>query len=577
MLINCLFHFIVGLFIIQGNTLFCFGNKTFFSTRSQAVNTVRELAGWQQFINLYNKEENYGVTSFTVEYNRSFRPQKIADFLLGGSAIQFSGSRVENRKPTDTLADYFGLRPDFKSCVHFIPRISNVIIDLNWYQGLETIAAGLYYRLHVPIVHTKWDLDLKEFIDNEGTDFHPAGYMAAERVTMFAPNVRVALQGNTTFGDMREPLQFGKIFGRQTRSRVAELQMVLGWNFLQNDWYHFGLNMRAAAPTGNSPAAEFLFEPIVGNGHHWELGGGVTTHVVVWENKTKNRSLAFYLDGNITHLFDSKQKRSYDLKNNGPGSRYILLTEILSPATNLEIGVPAQPAPNQYQGRLLPAINKTTLDSTISIAIQADITLKLTYLRGGFETDIGYNFWGRSKEKLKKRQCFEENRFSLKGDAQIYGFNNIDPNNVVPVALNATQHNATVDGGQGMGNAQFTNRNADSPAQAFDGNSNPLQQLSAATIDGMTDPEVLGIMLQNVQTSNPAVLVRDKDIDEYSTLLPRAISNKLFGYVNYVWDNGQGLWPSLGGGLSVEWGNPEVKSNSAYSQWALWLKGSLAY
>ncbi|MGB8367151.1 MAG: hypothetical protein WCD44_02225, partial [Candidatus Babeliales bacterium] len=435
-----------------------------------------------------------------------------------------------------------------------------------------------YYRLHVPIVHTKWDLDLKELIINQGTDFQPAGYMASERVTTFAPNVRVALQGKTTFGDMREPLQYGKVFGRQTSSRVAELQAVFGWNFLQNNWYHFGINVRAAAPTGNSPSAEFLFEPIVGNGHHWELGAGLTTHAVCWEDKITNRSLAFYLDANITHLFSSKQKRSYDLKNNGPGSRYILLSEVLSPAINLQIGMPGQAAANQYQGRLLPAINKTTLDSVIDIVIQADVTIKFTYHRNGLETDIGYNFWGRSREKLKNRNCFEGNRFAVKGDAQIYGFNNADPANVIPVALNVTQHNATSNGGQGMGNSQFTNANADNFAQAFDGNGNPLQQLSAAVMeDGTTDPGVLGIMLQNVQTSDPTILLSDSDIDERSTLLPRAISNKLFGYVNYVWDNNEYLWPSLGGGLSVEWGSPSIKSNSAYSKWALWLKGSLAY
>lgn len=576
---NNILRFVGMLMIIQGGIVFGFGNKTFFGTRSQAVNTVRELAGWQQFINQYDKEYNYGVTSLAVEYNRSFSPQKIADFLLGGQSIRFSGSRAENRGADDTLADYFGLAPDFKSCVRFIPRISNVIIDFNWYQGIDAVATGVYYRIHVPIVHTKWDLDLKEFISNPGTKnvFHPAGYMAAERVTMFAPSVQVALQGKTTFGDMREPLQFGKVFGRQTRSRVAELQGVLGWNFLQDDWYHFGFNIRVAAPTGNSPAAEFLFEPIVGNGHHWELGGGLTSHVVLWENKAENRSFAIYVDANVTHLFSAQQKRSFDLKNNGPGSRYILLTEILSPANKLQVGVPAQIASNQYQGRLVPAINKTTLESTISIAVQADVTLKFSYRRNGFETDIGYNFWGHSKEKLEKRDCFQENRFGVKGDAQVYGFNNADPNNVITTALNVTQRNATSNGGQGAGNAQFTNANADNPAQAFDGNGNPLQQLSAATVNGTTDPQDLDIMLQNVQTSNPAILLRDSDIDDCSALLPRAISNKLFGYVSYVWDNGNDLWPYLGGGLSVEWGSPSVKSNSAHSQWAIWLKGGLSY
>jgi len=570
-------RFLMGLMIVQGSMIFGFGNKTFVGTRSQAVNAVRELTGWQQLINQYDKGDNYGVVSLAVEYNRSFRSQKIADFLLGGQTVRFSGSRSENRRSDDTLADYFGLAPDFKSCVQFTPRISNVIIDFNWYQGLDAVATGLYYRVHVPIVHAKWDLGLKEFINNPGTAFHPAGYMASGRVTTFAPSVQEALQGKTTFGDMREPLKFGKVFGRQTKSRVAELQGVLGWNFLQDYCYHFGCNIRVAAPTGNSPAAEFLFEPIVGNGHHWELGGGLTSHVVCWENKAKNRSFAIYFDANITHLFGAQQKRSFDLKNNGPGGRYILIAEILSPANSLQVGVPGQVASNQYQGRLLPAINKTTLGSTISVAVQADIVLKFAYHRNGFETDIGYNFWGRSKEKLKERDFFEENRFGVKGDAQVYGFNNADSNNVIAAALNATQSNARSGFGQGAGNAEFTNANADDAVQALNGDGNPLQQLSAATVDGTTDPAVLDIMLQNVQTSNSAVLLTDKDIDECSALLSRAISHKLFAYVNYVWDNSNDLWPYLGGGLSVEWACPCVGDNSAYSLWSIWLKIGLSY
>jgi len=570
-------RFLMGLVVIQGCIISGFGNKTFIGTRSQAVNAVRELAGWQQLINQYDKENNYGVVSLAVEYNRSFRSQKIADFLLGGQTVRFSGSRGENRRPDDTLADYFGLAPDFKSCVQFTPRISNVIIDFNWYQGLDSVATGLYYRIHVPIVHTKWDLGLKEFINDPGTAFHPAGYMASERVTTFAPSVQEALQGKTTFGDMREPLKFGKVFGRQTKSRVAELQGMLGWNFWQDYYYHFGFNVRMAAPTGNSPAAEFLFEPIVGNGHHWELGGGLTSHVVLWENKADNRSFAIYADANITHLFGAQQKRSFDLKNNGSGSRYLLITEILSPANNLQAGVPEQVASNQYQGRLLPAINKTTLTSTISIAVQADIVLKLAYHRNGFEADIGYNFWGQSKEKLKKRDFFEENRFGVKGDAQVYGFNNNDSDNVITTALNATQSNATIDAGQGVGNAEFTNANADNEVEAFNGDGSQLQQLSAATVGGTTDPAVLDITLQNIETSNSAVLLADKDIDECSALLSRAISHKLFAYVNYVWDNSNDLCPYLGGGLSIEWACPCVEDNSAHSQWGIWFKTGLSY
>ena len=144
------------------------------------------------------------------------------------------------------------------------------------------------------------------------------------------------MQGKTTFGDMDAPLQYGKIFGRQTRSRIAELQATLGWNYNQ-PWYHVGISFRVGAPTGNATTAEFLFEEIIGNRHHWDIGGGVSAHVNMWENKETGKRVALYLDAHVSHLFTSQQKRSFDFTKNGNGSRYILLEEIINPSENLLI------------------------------------------------------------------------------------------------------------------------------------------------------------------------------------------------------------------------------------------------
>ena len=562
------FVFFIGLLFFP-NILLGFGKKTFFGIRSQAVNTVRELVGWEQQINLYDIDENYGTVAMTIEYTRSFRTQKISEFLFGDEKLVFSGSRVDDRKDTDILADYFGLPADFRSIVKFRPLISNVLFDFNWYQSLDVCLSGFYFRIHLPVVHTKWDLNVKEVAITGGKAFHPAGYMASERVEVIdlATNVTQALQGKTTFGDMREPIKFGKIFGRQTMSRVAEVQGVIGWNFLQNDWYHLGLNIRGAAPTGNNPKAEFLFEAIVGNRHHLELGGGLTSHVDLWESEDGYNKVALYFDANVTHLFSAKQLRSYDLKNNGPGSRYMLLEELASPAINLHVDDDML-ATFQYQRRLIPAINKTTLESKIRIGVQGDMVLKVAYQCGGFEADVGYNFWGQSKEKLQCREKFEENRFALKGDAQVYGFDEIDE---VPIPLSATQNNATIKAGQGDGNTDFANGNADNGVNAKDANNGDLSQLTFADLD------VLNIVGEIVKTSDPPIFVKNIDIDECSALLPRATSHKFFVHMSYNWEKNNDITSYVGGGVSAEWADTNAEKNSAQSQWVIWFKGGLSY
>jgi hypothetical protein len=562
-------YIIAGVMFLAGAELLSFGKKTIFGIRSQGLDSVLELTNWQQLIYKYDQDYNYGTLAGAVKYTRSFRPQDISDFLFGGCKLRFSGSRAD-RKEGDILADYFGLPVDFSSTVYFSPHISNTIVDFNWFQAFDGYLPGLFIMLHMPIVHTKWNLYMCENNINPGTVPYPAGYMSNANIpaTNLPHSVTQALQGFTMFGDMDAPLKYGKIFGVQTRSRIAELQGTLGWNY-NRPWYHVGVSLRVGAPTGNATTAEFLFEEIIGNRHHWDVGGGLSAHVYAWEDKEAGKRLALYLDAHVSHLFTSQQKRSFDFTANGNGSRYILLEEIISPSENFLINGTTVPE-NQYIGNLVPAINHTTFDTQISIGVQTDVVLKLAYQHDGFEIDLGYDFWYNSKEKLHCRDTFVENTYAIKGDAQIYGFS--ADGNETPVALNATQSKATLLGGQGNGNANFQNLNADNqPAAASTAAGIVLNQLNAADSAALNIPQV------QVNGSNPAILLKDSDINVESGLLPRALSHKVFGYIGGVWDNRDDLDPYLGIGLSGEFADTNPCNNATCSQWAIWVKGGIAY
>jgi len=544
-----------------------FGKKTIFGIRSQGLDGALELTGWQQIIYKYDQDSNYGTIAAAAKYTRSFRADKIADFLFGAEKLRFSGSRAE-RKPGDILADYFGLPADFSSTVCFSPHITNTIIDFDWFQAFDASVPGLYIMLHMPVVHTKWDLFMQETNINSGTAFYPAGYMSNTNIpaSNLPQTVTQALRGNTIFGDMDQPLKYGKIFGRQTRVRIAELQGTLGWNYNQ-PWYHAGISFRVGAPTGNATNAEFIFEEIVGNRHHWDVGIGLSAHVNAWEDKDAGRRIAFYLDAHVSHLCTSEQKRSFDFTQNGNGSRYILMEQIEEPSQNLLLNGTIVPS-NQYIGNLVNAINYTTFDTNISIGVQADIVLKFAYQSDGFEFDLGYDFWANSKEKLHCRDKFPENRFALKGDAQVYGFTAVTDN---PIALNATQSKSTLLGGQGNGNSNFQNLNADNPAAASTALGITLNQLNTA------DAAALGIAQVQVNGSNPAILLKDSDINNESGILPRALSHKIFAYAGSLWDNRDDFDPYLGVGLSGEFANTNPCNNATCSQWAIWVKGGISY
>ncbi|MCX5922115.1 MAG: hypothetical protein NTX86_02200 [Candidatus Dependentiae bacterium] len=543
-----------------------FTGQSSYNPRSQGAQVARDLVGWQTLINQPSEGCFYGAFAITPAYARSFEPKEMAELLLGSCSLPVSGSRVTDRGPRDILADYFGLPSDYKSTLCFKPQIKNFILDLQCYLGLDHICDGLYLRFDLPIVNTTWDLALRECITVKGVASYPAGYLFTDTLTRknLTEDADDFFIGKEPLpGDIRESLENGRIWGRAVSNGIAELRAVVGWNYA-GDHHHAGVNFRVAAPTGTRPSSEFLFEPIIGNGKHWEVGGGVTAHGYLWCNEDAGSSLAVYLDANVVHLARASQKRSFDLVNNGPGSRYMLLEAFADPSHDLFFGPMGPAAPNQYKRCLFPAINKTTLDVKVSFAVQADLALKLSYHYRGLELDCGYNFFGRTAEKLHCRERFPAGLYAVKGDAQVYGFDAITNN---PIPLSATQSKATLHGGQGLGNSNYRNLNADSSVVAYDSNGT-LNQLQGEF--GM-------IPVTTVQTSNPAVLLSDADIDTRAALVPHAMSHGVFFHAGNVWcviDNWQ---PFFGFGGSVEWASGCARKNSTYSQWSLWLKGGVGF
>jgi hypothetical protein len=602
-------RYLILLLAVSSVQLFGFGSQTFFGTRSQAVNAARDIVGIQRLIpHLYDhssskpvrkKEkqqgdrpvqrwsegrkksdekpvmqdadyQSYTVLSATAEYNHSFHPDRIREFLFGcEKCLVFSGSRSANRGKNDILADYFGLPADFKSTVQFKPVIMNAVIDFNAFWGLDDLLPGLYVRFDIPIIHTRWDLNLCETVDNPGTDFHPAGYMGPVRLerNRLAENVRQAF-GGFKFGDVCDPLRYGKICGAQSLTHLGEMYVTFGWNYVDRAWWHAGVSLRTAIKTCGQSKAEYLFEPLAGNGGHWGLGAGFTGHVDCWENG--DHKIAFYADLNIDHLFSSKQKRSYDLKNNGNGSRYILVEQLRFPTYDLVVGgVPAQ---LQYQGCLTPAINQTTLDTRISIAAQMDCVIKLAYQYKAWELDLGYNAYFRTAESCDCRATLPTNSFALKGDAQLYGFDLISDKRT---PVNATQSQATLHAGQGatnfVGVSPFANSNADNAAGAQDAAAANLVQLT------IEDAAALSAVITQIDGSNLPVLLTDNDINQCSALLPKAFSNKFFVNVTHMWQDVSCIVPYIAAGASAEFAATRAQKNSASSAWAVWVKGGFSY
>jgi len=596
---------------------------TLIRPRSASVNAALELVGLDRQINLpHNKGRFYAVTTVTPEAIKTFRPERIAQCLFGDDILicpkrdhsnccekrtcqnlfLVAGSHVPDRNNNAWLADYFGLPTDFQSTIHIKPHVNSLLADFNVYCGLDNVLPGLYFRIHAPIVHTSWNMDVCERVDDPGVNGYNPGYFNAAGVARddllhtflsFISGNKIPDIEGITF----HPLTSAKIKPCHLElTKLSEIQAALGYNFLYSYCYHLGLNIRTSIPTGNRPQGEFLFEPIVGNCHHWEAGVGLSGHIVVWEDTCTEESFSVHSDINITHLFSARQRRIFDLKDK-PLSRYMLAAKVDSNITdNLHgtvDGNPIEPS-FQFKNEYTPVANLTTLDVNTHINGQVDMVLMLTYAKDRFSWNMGYGFWAQSCENIE-RLCNEpcmitQNTWVLKGDAQAFGFIGADDLPLHagdPVALSFSEQNATLHSGTNFpalrsfsevgsaGTMDFIssqkNPHIDNPAPATAGNNN-TRLLYA--------PNVPNMISNQINTSIDPIIVTP-DMINFDSTQSRDVAQKLFMHVHYTLNDCAYIIPHFGFGAEVDFGRsagfPPPKEchkciNGALSYWGIWVK-----
>jgi len=509
--------------------------KSFFAPRAQSTNSIRQAVGHHLLRHDHSRDSFSGTFTITPEYSQSFKSTHLAEYFFGTDQLTFSGSAIEDRTENDILADYFGLSPEFKGCIKLKPKIKTFLLDFDLFLGLDNIRKGLYFELYTPVVTTRWSICSKEEILSSGIESpFPENYMDEQSITAPVTCIKKALAGEISFGDVTEGIKCGKIGCPDRETKIADVTLVLGYLFINRENGYVGVNIRTTAPTGTRPNSNYLFEPIAGNGRHWELGFGFTGQVMIWE-KSGDQSLALHFDTNFTHLFKAKQCRSFDFCQNGFGSRYILLKEFDEAGT--------------YTGTTVPAINKTTLRCNVRIDFQADINIMFVYNNKNWEFDFGYNGWIRSRERICLLDSIEHYRFGLKG--------------IQNVTITAEEP-----GGNNSGEYKNMHNSNKEPI-------NTTQNCSTIYGNQFEDQE-------EVVDPTPPVFISNNDLDISSAESPRALTHKLYAHLSYAWKKeNRRLTPYFGGGWQIEFESVKPRCAQPYkntlSQWSLWLKGGFAF
>ncbi len=589
--------------LISTVTLMGNGTTTNIVPRSQSFNAARQIVGWDDVnwgINRKPEDKWYASLNLAFEYSRTFRDNSLAyaffgnDLICGvcddASAIQISGSAVPSRPNNAWLADYFGLPMDFQSTVTFKPSITNYILDFSFYAGLDNWVDGLYFKIYGPYVHTRWNLNAEECVSNAGSMGYFQGYFSSNTVPVANLNTKFlnytngcvpSINNDNTYGlqtyclDDEDCSPLGSITwnslccskisndcecGGASANGFAELRFILGYNFLNDEdgKYHVGIGIYVAAPTGTRVGTDdcngegrYLFQPIVGNGKHWELGAQVTAHHRWWESEDGDKSFGWYLEADITHLFGANQTRCFDLCSAGSNSRY-MLAELLNSNTNSTplLNTTTDSLGLQFGNQYSPVANITRREVRSTIGAQGDLAFTLAYRSGNFQWDLGYNFWGRSCENL----CIQDDccaqpigKWALKGDQRVYGFDGS-----LAVSIPATNSQANIHTGSNLCNganytidSNPTNFYGDNPTAAFGGFINT----DTSTITN------LPLNSTQIYTSEKPVMISECDFNLTGT---RGISNKIFTHLNWAWadrDKDCKWTPYVGVGAEVEFGS----------------------
>jgi len=373
---------------------------TFISPRTQSFNAERILVGWENYIH-QRQAQLYGIYAAVPQVTSSFRPERINQCLFGDSIIRdfntttewndyitISGSQISERSSHDWLADNFGLPSDFKSITQYTPHVLNWVFDTQFFFGLNTILPGLYLQCELPLVYTHWDLNMRECILEPG---HNNQFLHS-----FSEYVSGCIQdiSNMPFS----PLLYARMDPQpHTLITFSELRATIGYDYFPTYFHYFGVGLQIAIPCGNRPKGELLFEPIVGNGHHFECGIELSARFRTWTSETEDAHTDLFFNATVTHLFTTRQKRSFDIVNR-PNSRYILAEQITQP-TSQEI----------------PLVNLTTKNVHVSINAQADISFLYAYTKNRDTWSFGYSLWKRGCEKICLRDSFNfNNEWQLK-------------------------------------------------------------------------------------------------------------------------------------------------------------------
>ena len=468
--------------------------KSFWFEASTAVEWVRNEIKLNEKIEI----ENLALTTANYPINTNLTDS-------GGYTVSISSAAANTAFKT-TIANPITTPDLMKGEVH-----------LTWIGTRDTSGGGLAAN----ITGTSW----------------PVAETVANGGSTSVDNVTEAFTSNTENLAVNKKWLYGKINGAMKKTRLADVELKMGYNFVAAENYNSNGYLGIVIPTGNKATGEFVAEAVVGNGKHVGLMAGGTTEIMVNQNDDWN--VSYRMDTNARYLLKNTQKRSFDLVGN-QWSRYLMVwnkDDYTAAKTNYDLGL-ANSSLMTLVRNYSAGINFFTKDMYVTPGFQARINQSLLLEAERYSVELGWNVFAREAEKVSLAKAWTETIAFPDAVTSPITYDDSEP---VTVSAGA---NATGAPHLAVGGLRLTKNNK------------TYQNDTLNTTN-------------KTEGWNAEFEITEKMINLESAASPQSVTHTPYVSVNYMLGDADSDRPgALGVGASYEF----AQNNSSLSQWQLWGK-----
>ncbi|MBP6870161.1 hypothetical protein KBC04_04725 [Candidatus Babeliales bacterium] len=320
----------------------------------------------------------------------------------------------------------FGLpiaQSEFVSSITPMLKRSHWGIGATWQQSLSEGNKGFWLELSTALQRATLEMNLNEVVANalvispesNGALDEPNveawlgswnGVVDGEQA--FTGAIPAGMPESITQAFAQEAWDYGRLDGAHSVTRLADIELKLGYQFICEDNVASNGFVGIVIPTGNKAESLYLAEAIVGNGFHFGLMIG-STQQIQWDTGEETR-WTLRSDGAFRYLFQNTQVRSFDTVSNGQWSRYMMVWP--SYADEQASGELLTTDPTNIRA-YTPGINVFTREVNVTPRAQARMNQAMTLEHGAFKAEFGWNMLVRQAEEISLVNAWNDNEVAF--------------------------------------------------------------------------------------------------------------------------------------------------------------------